>query len=102
MFQSYHFTVAEKFIRYGQIDTQSDPRSESSPSTEKQKDLGRLLVKELLETGLVDAPLDDYGYVYGTIPSNTDRNVPVICFCSHMDTSPDCCGKGVSPIIHRN
>jgi tripeptide aminopeptidase len=102
MFQSYNFTVAERFIRYVQIDTQSDPHSASFPSTEKQKDLGRLLVLELLQIGIADAHLDEHGYVYGTIPSNTNRNVPVICFCSHMDTSPDCSGEGVKPIIHRN
>ena len=92
-------TVTERFLRYVVIDTQSDPASPSCPSTEKQKDLGRLLVKELLEMGLSDAHLDEYGYVYATIPANTDKRVPVICFCSHMDTSPDCTGKDVKPQI---
>src|SRR5436853_2248043 len=95
-------TVTERFLRYAVIDTQSDPSSPSCPSTEKQKDLGRLLVKELLEIGLSDAHLDEHGYVYATIPANTDKQVPVICFCSHMDTSPDCTGKGVKPQIVRN
>lgn len=96
------YTVVERFLRYTEIDTQSDPHSNSYPSTEKQKDLGRLLVKELLEMGLRDAHLDDYGYVYASIPRNTDKKVPVICFCSHMDTSPDCSGREVKAIIHHN
>lgn len=101
MFENHLFTVAERFIRYAQIDTQSDPRSKSYPSTEKQKDLGRLLVQELQEMGIMDAVLDEYGYVYATIPANTDKQVPVICFCAHMDTAPDCTGKDVKPLIHR-
>ncbi|WP_114939845.1 peptidase T [Mucilaginibacter endophyticus] len=96
------FTVTERFLRYVTIDTQSDPSSVTFPSTEKQKDLGRLLVEELLAIGVTDAHLDEYGYVYATIPSNTDKQVPVICFCSHMDTAPDCSGKGVKPIVHEN
>jgi tripeptide aminopeptidase len=96
------FTVTERFLRYVTIDTQSDPSSVSFPSTEKQKDLGRLLVDELLAMGVTDAHLDEYGYVYATIPSNTDKKVPVICFCSHMDTAPDCSGKDVKPIVHKN
>lgn len=95
-------TVTDRFLRYTAIDTQSDATSESSPSTEKQKNLGRLLVSELLEMGLTDAHLDDYGYVYATIPGNTKKNVPVICFCSHMDTSPDCSGENVKAIVHKN
>jgi tripeptide aminopeptidase len=95
-------TVMERFLRYVKIDTQSNPSSPSCPSTEKQKDLGKLLVKELLEIGIEDAHLDEHGYVYATIPANTKKSVPVICFCSHMDTSPDCSGKDVSPIVHEN
>ncbi len=95
-------TVLERFLRYVQIDTQSDPNSKTIPSTEKQKNLGRLLVEELQAMGIEDAHLDEYGYVYATIPANTEKQVPVICFCSHMDTSPDCSGAGVKPIIHRN
>jgi len=95
-------TVTERFLRYVIIDTQSDPESETTPSTEKQKNLSKVLVQELLEIGITDAHLDEYGYVYATIPSNTDKQVPVICFCSHMDTSPDCSGEGVKPIIHQN
>ncbi len=95
-------TATERFLRYVVIDTQSDPASPTCPSTEKQKDLGRLLVTELQAMGIRDAHLDKYGYVYATIPSNTDGQVPVICFCSHMDTSPDCSGKDVKPRIVRN
>jgi tripeptide aminopeptidase len=90
-------TVLDRFLRYVVIDTQSDPASSAQPTTEKQKDLGRVLVQELLEIGLSDAHLDEYGYVYATIPANTDKSVPVICFCSHMDTAPDFTGKNVKP-----
>lgn len=99
-FSNYTHTVAERFIRYAKIDTQSDPNSATCPSTMKQKILGKLLVEELLDMGIIDAEIDDYGYVYATIPSNTHKQVPVICFCSHMDTSPDCSGENVNPIIH--
>lgn len=101
---SLNFThnVTERFLRYARIDTQSDPTSSTCPSTEKQKDLGRLLAAELQAMGISDAHLDEHGYVYGTIPSTTDKKVPVICFCSHMDTSPDCSGRDVKPQIVRN
>jgi len=95
-------SLAFRFTKYVQIDTQSDPHSTSSPSTEKQKNLARVLVEELQSMGIHDAALDEFGYVYASIPSNTDKQVPVICFCSHMDTSPDCSGLNVRPIIHRN
>ncbi|MBB5623241.1 tripeptide aminopeptidase [Pedobacter cryoconitis] len=101
----YHNTgnsLQNRFTEYVKIDTQSDPESLSVPSTEKQKNLGKVLVAQLLELGITDAHLDEYGYVYATIPSNTTKDVPVICFCSHMDTSPDCSGYGVKPIIHTN
>jgi tripeptide aminopeptidase len=99
---NFTHTVTERFLRYVVIDTQSDPASPTCPSTEKQKDLGRLLAAELREIGLSDAHLDEHGYVYATIPANTDKQVPVICFCSHMDTSPDCTGANVKPQIVRN
>lgn len=99
---TFTHTVTERFLRYVTIDTQSDPESPSSPSTEKQKDLGRVLAVELKAMGLTDAHLDDYGYVYATIPANTDKKVPVICFCSHMDTSPDVTGKDVKPQMVKN
>lgn len=98
-----NYSVTERFLRYVSIDTQSDPDSNLQPSTEKQKNLGKLLVNELQQIGVKDAHLDEFGYIYATIPANTiKQNVPVICFCSHMDTSPDCSGKDVKPIIHKN
>lgn len=99
---NFQHTVVDRFLRYVRIDTQSDPFSDTCPSTEKQKDLGRLLVEELHELGLSDAHLDEHGYVYATLESNVDKQVPVICFCSHMDTAPDCSGTDVKPIIHEN
>lgn len=94
-------TVTERFLRYIKIDTQSDPESTSQPSTEKQKELMSILVGELHKMGIEDAELDEYGYVYATVPSNTDKKyVPVICFCSHVDTSPDVSGKDVNPVTY--
>jgi tripeptide aminopeptidase len=98
----FKHTVAERFLRYVVIDTQSDPSSPTCPSTEKQKNLGRMLAAELKALGLADAHLDEHGYVYATIPANTNKKVPVICFCSHMDTSPDCTGANVKPQIVKN
>ena len=102
MFENYKFTAAERFLRYVQIDTQSDPQSKSFPSTEKQKELSKLLAEELKQIGLADAHMDEWGYVYATIPSNTDKKIPVICFCAHVDTAPDCSGTDVKPIVHSN
>ncbi|MGZ3810147.1 MAG: peptidase T [Mucilaginibacter sp.] len=100
---SLKFTVTERFMRYVTIDTQSDPNSDTCPSTSKQKNLGNLLVNELIGIGLHDAHLDEHGYVYATVPSNSEKvDIPVICFCSHMDTAPDCSGNGVKPILHKN
>ncbi len=95
-------SLTERFVKYVQVDTQSDASSPTTPSTEKQKNLGKILVEELLSLGVVDAHLDEHGYVYATIPATTIKKVPVICFCSHMDTSPDCSGENVKPIIHKN
>ena len=95
-------TVLDRFLRYVVIDTQSDPASPTCPSTDKQKNLGRLLAQELRDIGLVDAQLDEHGYVYATIPATSDKPVPVICFCSHMDTSPVCSGENVKPQIVKN
>lgn len=97
-----NFQVAERFMRYVQIDTQSDANSVSFPSTKKQLNLSKQLLQELLDMGIKDAQLDENGYIYATIPSNTNKKVPVICFCSHVDTSPDCSGTDVKPIVHRN
>lgn len=95
-------TVLDRFLRYVTIDTQSDPASPAQPSTEKQKDLGRLLVAELQAMGIADAALDPHGYVYATIPATSDKQVPVLCFCAHMDTAPDFSGTGVRPQLHRS
>lgn len=97
----YKYTAASRFLRYVQVDTQSDPASSSQPSTAKQLELSRMLVDELKELGISDAHLDEHGYVYATVPSNTSKKVPVICFCSHVDTSPDSSGTNVKPILHR-
>jgi tripeptide aminopeptidase len=95
-------SIADRFMRYVRIDTQSDPTSTTHPTTEKQKDLSKLLLKELYGMGITDATTDEFGYVYATIPSNSDKkNIPVICFCAHVDTAPDCSGTGVRPILHR-
>lgn len=100
-FSNYPFSVTERFVRYAKIDTQSDPTSATCPSTEKQKNLAKVLVEELKAMGINDAEMDMHGYVYATIPGNTSKQVPTICFCSHMDTSPDCSGTNVNPIIHK-
>ena len=102
LLQQYSYTVRDRFMRYVQIDTQSDPHSHSFPSTEKQKDLSLLLVNELKQMGISDAHLDEWGYVMATIPATIPENVPVICFCAHVDTAPDCTGTGVKPILHPN
>jgi len=95
-------SVLDRFLRYVQTDTQSDPHSTTNPSTEKQKNLSRVLVEELQQIGITDAELDEYGYVYATIEANTEKaSVPVICLCAHVDTSPDVTGEGVKPLIHR-
>lgn len=98
----YKHTTAERLMRYVQIDTQSDPNSATQPSTEKQKDLSRVLVEELLALGIADAALDEHGYVYATIPATIEGDFPTICFCAHVDTAPDCSGKDVKPVLHRN
>jgi len=95
-------SLVERFMRYVQVDTQSDPQSSAFPTTEKQKDLSKILLKELHEIG-IKAELDEYGYIYATIPSNSDKkNIPAICFCSHVDTAPDCSGTNVKPVLHKN
>ncbi len=102
MITAYNFTVTERFLRYVQIDTQSDPAAACFPSTAKQLKLAELLVQELQAMGLTDAYSDTNGYTYATIPSNISEEVPVICFCSHIDTAPDCSGTGVKPILHKD
>ena len=95
-------TVLDRFLDYVKIDTQSDPASTTQPSTMKQFDLAKVLVEELKQIGLTEVELDEAGYVYATVPSNVDHDVPVICYCSHMDTSPDSSGTGVKPLVHKN
>lgn len=96
------YSVEERFVRYAQIDTTADPNATSFPSSEKQKDLSKVLVDELLALGIKDAEMDQWGYVYATIPAtSTKETIPTICFCSHMDTAPDCSGTNVKPIVHR-
>ncbi len=103
MIQINEQSIAERFMQYAQIDTQSDPQSDSFPSSEKQKDLSKLLVEELITLGASDVVMDSNGYVYATIPSNSEKpQIPVICFCSHVDTAPDCSGTNVKPILHKN
>ena len=99
---TYSFSSKDRFLTYVKIDTQSDPKSITSPSTEKQKDLALLLVKELHDLGIFNAHTNEYGYVYAHLESNVSEEIPAICFCAHMDTSPDCSGFGVKPIIHEN
>ena len=98
----YSYSVENRFLKYVQIDTTADPNSSSFPSSMKQKDLAKVLLQELLDLGLADAEMDEWGYVFATIPSNSEReNLPTICFCSHMDTAPDCSGTDVKPLVHR-
>ncbi len=98
----YPYTVTERFLRYVQIDTQSNPQSQLHPTTDKQKNLSQLLAAELQAMGITDAVADEFGYVYATIPATTTKQVPVICFCSHIDTAPDCSGTNVTPIVHKH
>lgn len=100
---TYKFSVEDRFVKYVQIDTTSDPQSSTFPSSVKQNDLARILCNELNDLGLDNVELDEWGYVFATIPSNSDRlGIPTICFCAHMDTAPDCSGTGVKPIVHRS
>src|SRR6478735_8975904 len=95
--------LTERFMRYVQVDTQSDPVADTFPTTEKQKNLGKILFDELKQMGMTAVELDEFGYVYATIPSTSEKkNIPAICFCSHVDTAPDCSGTNVKPVLHRN
>ena len=95
-------SLIERFFRYAKIDTQSDASSNSQPSTSRQLDLSRLLLDELKSLGLTDTDLDENGYVYASISSNSEKAVPVICYCAHVDTSPDCKASEVKPLLHKN
>jgi tripeptide aminopeptidase len=98
----YKFTVVDRFLKYVKIDTQSDEESASFPSTEKQKNLSKYLSEELKSLGLKDAVMDEWGYVMATVPGNTAKDVPIIAFISHVDTSPAVTGANVNPIIHKD
>ncbi|MEP6711513.1 MAG: peptidase T [Ferruginibacter sp.] len=103
MIQINRDALAQRFIKYVQIDTQSDPNGNEHPTTQKQKDLSKVLFDELKQMGLQSVELDEYGYVYATVPGNSSKkNIPAICFCSHVDTAPDCSGTNVKPILHKN
>ena len=99
---STKYNVAERFMRYVQIDTTSDPTSSTFPSSAKQRDLAIVLHAELQKLGLQDVQIDEWSYVFATIPSNVTHALPTICFCSHIDTAPDCSGTNVKPILHAN
>ncbi|MDX1503567.1 MAG: peptidase T, partial [Thermoanaerobaculia bacterium] len=98
--------VAERFLRYVRIDTQSDRDSDAIPSTEKQKDLSRLLAEELRGLGVADAAMDEHGYVYSSLPSTLPDELaartPVLALLAHVDTAPDEPGGPVKPIVHRD
>jgi tripeptide aminopeptidase len=98
----YAFTVTERFLRYVQIDTQSNPDSTENPSTGKQLVLSELLAKELQQMGASQVHTDAFGYVYAKIPATVQHAVPTVAFCSHIDTAPDCSGTNVKPLVHRN
>ncbi|MGB1281468.1 MAG: peptidase T [Schleiferiaceae bacterium] len=96
-------SLLDRFKQYVQIDTQSDASSPTVPSTAKQKNLGELLVQQLLEMGVEDAHMDDKGYVYATVPASAGtEDKPAVCFCAHMDTSPEYSGAGVVPTLHED
>lgn len=94
--------IVERFLKYVSFDTQSAEDAGKTPSTDKQLDLARYLEQELKDIGMTEVELDEHGYLYATLPANTDKAVPVIGFIAHMDTSPDCSGKNVRPRIVKN
>lgn len=100
--QNYQFTCVNRFLQYVKYDTQSDEESTSFPSSEKQKNLSRLLVDELRQLGVSDAHMDEWGYVMATLSSNTNKSVDPIGFIAHVDTSPAVSGENVIAMIHKN
>src|SRR5439155_8628409 len=95
-------TLLSRFLRYVQVDTQSDETSKTFPSTPGQLVLLEMLKQELSELGAADVQMTRHGYVVASIPANTKkRNVPTVAFLAHVDTAPDCSGKNVKPIVHR-
>jgi len=99
---NYQFTCTERFLKYVKYDTKSDEESRTFPSSLNQLELSKELVKELNEMGIKDAILNENGYVVASLPSNSEKNVPVIGFIAHVDTSPAVSGANVNPIIHSN
>ncbi|MCZ7603008.1 MAG: peptidase T [Melioribacteraceae bacterium] len=99
---NYKFSVVDRFLKYVKIDTQSKEDSSTFPSDPKQLELSKILVEELKELGLNDSHMDENGYVMATLPSNTGKDVDVIGFIAHVDTSPAVSGKDVKPQIHKN
>jgi len=95
------YTLTERFLKYVQVDTQADPTSTTFPSSEKQKNLTNLICEELKQMGITYSQ-NEAGYIYASIPSNIDKSVPKVFFCSHLDTAPDCSGTDVRPILHHN
>lgn len=94
--------VSERFLKYVSFDTESNPESSTVPTSEKQKNLAKFLVEEMKAIGIKDAYMDEYGYVYGTIEKNIDKEIPTIAFIAHMDTSPDLSGKDIKTKIIKN
>lgn len=92
-------TITERFLKYVAFDTQSNETTEVTPSTSKQMVFAQYLKTELEALGLEEISLDDNGYLFATLPANTTRNIPVIGFIAHMDTSPDMSGANVKPRI---
>ena len=95
-------TIVDRFIKYARIDTQSDENSTQAPSTQKQFILAKEVEQEALEMGLTDVSLDNNCYLMATLPANTKKELPVIGFIAHFDTSPDMSGKDVSPRVVKN
>ena len=92
----------DRFLTYVKYDTQSSEESDTYPSTMKQLELSKKLFEELKELGLTEVEITEHGYVFGTLESNTEKNVPTIGFIAHVDTSPDVSGENVNPIINKN
>ena len=94
--------LLERFLEYVKVDSQSDPNSNTSPSTARQKDMAKKLVMELYQLGMADVTIDDFGYIMATLPANTKKPVATIGFIAHYDTSPDYNGTGVNPQVHKD
>lgn len=99
MNSNFQKKLVERFLKYVEIDTKSDPNSETVPSTAKQLNLAKPLKEEMIAIGLSDVTLDDKGYLMGKLPANIDKDIPKIGLVAHMDTSPDFSGENVKPLI---